>query len=152
MIKRIRYSLYKNGYSTYKTVPESYDKDTKTIEVIFPEQERVVFKPSEWSNTGGNYRQLKGYQIKVYIWGTGAYMNFAVEAISSIEITDEELFNHGTYIIFGGFEDMFFNRFSKNVYETINGYGIEAKKEAIRRAKELAATGLYNDISQAAII
>ena len=35
--KRMHYSQYKNHYSDCQTVPGSYDKVTKSVEVILPE-------------------------------------------------------------------------------------------------------------------
>lgn len=36
-IKRMHYSQYKNHYADCKTVPGSYDKESRSIEVILPE-------------------------------------------------------------------------------------------------------------------
>ena len=54
-IKRMRYSQYKNHYSDCHTVPGSYDKTTRSIEVILPEGR---IKPS-----GVRGKRFHGYQI-----------------------------------------------------------------------------------------
>lgn len=53
--KRMHYSQYKNHYSDCQTVPGSYDKVTKSVEVILPEGR---IKPS-----GVRGKRFHGYQI-----------------------------------------------------------------------------------------
>lgn len=56
---RMRYKQYKESYADCDTVPNSYNKDTKTIEVLVP-KERL--KPS--GTRGQSYHYFNGVKVK----------------------------------------------------------------------------------------
>lgn len=80
MEKRIKYSLYKKGYSNLPTVPGSYDAATKTILVVMPDA-----SPAKWGKeflpTGGNARRLDGFHIYIRFNGAGPAASYRVEAL-----------------------------------------------------------------------
>lgn len=120
MVKRIKYSLYKQSYNTLPTVKGSYDPATKTIEIEFPDDKPVKFS-REWITTGGNAKRLDGYRILIRYWNQGPARKYMVEAIR-----DPYKYN------------------GLPVQEHIPGVGNAAKAAAIKRALELRDTGLYN--------
>lgn len=133
MIKRMAYRVYKKSYADCQTIPGSYDVAKRTIEVILPDTQRTHerFSSREWSVEGGKHF-LRGYHIVVQQWNTGAEANFRIEAFPPEGTLEEQVrcfFNGGT-------PDGYICRH-------IPGYGPTARDEAIRQARELAATGLY---------
>lgn len=120
MTKRIKYSLYKKSYNTLQTVSGSYDPNTKTIEIEFPDEQPAKFN-KDWISTGGNAKTLKGYRIQIRFWNQGPAQNYKVEAWSDPSKSN-----------------------ALPVHIWIPGTGSRAKAEAIRAALVLRATGEYN--------
>ena len=118
MIKRIKYSLYKSGYSMLPTIPGSYDPTTKTIEIDMPDEKPVRFGP-EWISAG-NSKRLRGTSIVIRYWGQGPAQTYRVEAIPDPRSGP-------------GFG---YNRL-------VPGMGNAAKADAIRIAKELSGDPRY---------
>ena len=84
-----------------------------------------MFISKEWENLGQSKR-LRGFRIKVLQYNSGKNANFELEAWGD------------PFAAFDG------RTSAPYVRRTIPGKGPEARKEAIRQAKELAATGLYD--------
>lgn len=112
--KKMKYFEYKNYYPGCKTLGD-YDKTEKTITVIIP-QERVKQKsmrwPKEFERVTAQKVRLKGTNVFIYQWNTGRKKNFLVEK------TGLSVYQQNTW--------------------TIPGYGNEAMKLAIEKAKSLA--------------
>lgn len=135
MEKRVPYRVYKKTYPTAQTVPGSYDAASKTIVIIMPETvPHLRFSPSEWT-TMGNGKHLKGHDITVYFWNSGAEMHFELEAHETTE-----RINTGFLCVCNGYDP---TEAARHIYRTIPGFGPDARDEAIRQAKELAQTGKY---------
>ena len=85
-----------------------------------------MFKPSEWENRGQS-KKLRGYRIIIRQYNSGKDSNFYLEAWGD------------SYACLRG------ERPAPSVGRTIPGKGSAARCEAIRQAKSLAESGLYND-------
>lgn len=97
-------------------------------------KQHLRFSPSEWVSDG-NHKRLKGHNITVLQWNTGAKANFALEAHETTERVTQEV-----SISFGGHAPA---EGARNIYRTIPGTGPYSRDDSIRQAKELAATGKY---------
>lgn len=84
-----------------------------------------MFNPKEWENRG-QAKHLQGFRILVRQYNTGKNANFRLEAYGD------------AYAELKGLKP------APSVGRYIPGKGAAAREEAIRQAKELAATGLYN--------
>lgn len=84
-----------------------------------------MFNQKEWENRGQG-KHLRGFSICVRQYNTGKNANFLLEAWGD------------SYARLLGKEP------APSVTRTIPGKGAEAREEAIRQAKALAETGLYN--------
>lgn len=133
MNKRVPYRVYKKAYPEAKTVPDSYDPETKTIEIIVPGGiKHLRFSSSEWE-TSGNHKTLRGHRIKVYHWGSGPEIHFEIEARKTIPEPE-----HGECWCWQpGMGDW------RYLLKTVPGFGPDARDEAIRQAKALSNTGEY---------
>lgn len=74
MIKTMPYSLYKTGYTMFKSA--NYNARKKTIDVELPEYVKPRF-PSDWEKCGNHYKTPNG--CRVYFWNSGLSENFVVE-------------------------------------------------------------------------
>ena len=134
MVKRMKYREYKVWYPNCKTVPGSYDQKKKTVEVVIPDGycERFEdFTESEWKHTMLGMR-LIGYDIFVEFLGEG---RFQIRAFDK-----EPMISPDWRVILPGVPEMVYE--SRTTFP-IPGNGIEAQDAAIKKARELAMTGLY---------
>lgn len=112
--KKMKYYEYKNYYSECKTLGD-YDKIEKTITVILPEEhanQKPMRWPKEFERVAAQKVRLKGTNVFIYQWNTGRKKNFLVEKIG-------------------------LSVYQQNTW-SIPGYGNEAMKLAIEKAKSLA--------------
>lgn len=112
--KKMKYFEYKNYYPECKTLGD-YDKVGKTITVIVPEEffkQKPTRWPKEFERVTAQKVRLKGSNVFIYQWNTGKKKNFLVEKIGL------PLHQQNTW--------------------AIPGYGNEAMKLAIEKARSLA--------------
>lgn len=74
MLKKMKYSLYKNYYWKYPA--SDYDKSDKTIMVDLPDVKQAKF-PKEWKRDCNHYLTPSG--IRVYFYNTGLAQNYQIE-------------------------------------------------------------------------
>lgn len=84
MIKRVHYKHYKQNQRIYNAVANSYDAETKTIEVIIPDVEIKDFRNCKNFKRNGNcYAVIDNNGnytgVRIYQWNTGANANFMIE-------------------------------------------------------------------------
>lgn len=112
--KKMKYFECKNYYPECKTLGD-YDKAEKTITVIIPSEhakQKPMRWPEEFERVTAQKVRLKGSNVFIYQWNTGKKKNFLVEKIGL------PLHQQNTW--------------------TIPGYGNEAMKLAIEKARSLA--------------
>lgn len=112
--KKMKYYEYKKYYSECETLGD-YDKIEKTITVIIPSEyikRKRMRWPEEFERITAQKVRLKGTGVFIYQWNKGKKKNFMVEKIG-LPIYKQNTWN-------------------------IPGYGDEAMKTAIEKAKSLA--------------
>ena len=77
MLKKMRYSLYKNYYRQYPA--SRYDAGSRTIMVDLPDAVPVK-TPKTWERNGNHYTAPNG--CRVYFWGSGPARNYEIETPS----------------------------------------------------------------------
>ena len=82
-----------------------------------------MFYSKEWENRGQG-KHLRGFRIIVRQYNSGKDANFLLEAY-------RDTYTQGSEV--------------PNICRSIPGKGAAARVEAIRQAKEIAASGLYAD-------
>lgn len=114
LYKKMKYFEYKNYYPECKTLND-YDKVEKTITVIIPSEQtrqKPMRWPKEFERVTAQTVRLKGTNVFIHQWNTGKKKNFMVEK-TGLSIYQQNTWN-------------------------IKGYGNEAMKLAIKKAKSLA--------------
>lgn len=112
--KKMKYFEYKNYYPDCKTLGD-YSNDEKTITVIVPKEsakQKPMRWPKEFERVTAQKVRLRGTNVFIYQWNTGKKKNFMIEKIGL------PVFEQNTW--------------------SIPGYGNEAMKLAIEKAKSLA--------------
>lgn len=133
--KRVPYRNWKNWFSECETVKGSYDAKKRTIEVVFPDgycDRYEDFSGDEWESTLMGMH-LVGYDIFVESLGGGA---FQIRAFDK-----EPMISPDWKVILPGVPEM---RYQSRTTFPIPGRGYPAQDAAIKKARELAVTGLYN--------
>lgn len=73
MVEKMLYRHYKESYSDCKTVPGTYDKESKTIDVVVPDGR---MKPSGARGKSYKYLTFHGVENK-----TGRHVSITIKAI-----------------------------------------------------------------------
>lgn len=138
--KRVPYWNWKNCFPECATIKGSYDAKRRTIEMVLPDgimESREKFSRREWEKLhGDDYDgygwRLKGTGIVVKWYGSGVCAYYSVDATPS-DSGKVRFLNGVAY------------RNDPKLYVRLGvGYGPAARDKAIIKARELAATGLYN--------
>lgn len=77
MIKRIKYSLYRQSYSDFPAT--DYDAKTKTIAVDLPDVNTKF--PNAWKKSGNALYTPGGCAVR--FWNTGLAQNYVVETLKA---------------------------------------------------------------------
>lgn len=139
--KRVPYWDWKNCFPECATVKGSYDAKRGTIEMILPDgimESREKFSRREWEKLNDDRDlckwRLKGTGVKVGWVGSNVCASYYVVATPpKTDKTYRDADGHVCYY----YDPKLYVKFCV-------GYGPAARDKAIIKARELAATGLYN--------